>query len=97
VSELTGLPVSEAMGKSLVKDLVHEDSGELVERVLYLALNGTTAALHCTALYCTALYCTVLYCTVLYCTVLYCTVAALHGYGAVAGVECMLARRNRIV
>lgn len=40
VSELTGLPVGEAMGKSLVKDLVHEDSGELVERVLYLALNG---------------------------------------------------------
>nr|AHZ64003.1 phytochrome [Zygnemopsis sp. MFZO] len=40
VSELTGLPVAEAMGRSLVADLVHADSRETVERVLYLALNG---------------------------------------------------------
>nr|AAC49128.1 phytochrome [Mesotaenium caldariorum]prf//2207374B phytochrome photoreceptor [Mesotaenium caldariorum] len=40
VSELTGLPVSEAMGKSLVKDLVQRESREAVERVLYMALNG---------------------------------------------------------
>ncbi|CAI5940448.1 unnamed protein product [Closterium sp. NIES-65] len=40
VSELTGLPVGEAMGRSLVHDLVHEESKEVVERVLYLALQG---------------------------------------------------------
>lgn len=40
VSELTGLPVADARGRSLVKDLVHPDSVETVERVLYLALNG---------------------------------------------------------
>eukprot|EP00897_Mesotaenium_endlicherianum_P000641 jgi/Mesen1/10578/ME000085S09910 len=40
VSELTGLPVGDAMGRSLVKELVHDESLEAVERVLYLALNG---------------------------------------------------------
>ena len=40
VSELTGLPVAEAMGRSLVRDLVHDESKEVVERVLLLALNG---------------------------------------------------------
>nr|AHZ64002.1 phytochrome [Planotaenium ohtanii] len=40
VSELTGLPVTEAMGRSLVQDLVTEESQEVVERLLYLALNG---------------------------------------------------------
>eukprot|EP00850_Spirogloea_muscicola_P003861 SM000016S01849 [mRNA] locus=s16:204838:211537:+ [translate_table: standard] len=40
VSELTGLPVNEAMGSSLVKHIVHPDSAETVERILYLALNG---------------------------------------------------------
>eukprot|EP00245_Coleochaete_scutata_P004794 TRINITY_DN17789_c0_g1_i1.p1 TRINITY_DN17789_c0_g1~~TRINITY_DN17789_c0_g1_i1.p1 ORF type:complete len:1140 (-),score=253.90 TRINITY_DN17789_c0_g1_i1:692-4111(-) len=40
VAELTGLPVTEAMGKSLVRDLVRKDSMETVERLLYLALQG---------------------------------------------------------
>ena len=44
VSELTGLPVAEAMGRSLVQDLVHEESKEVVERVLLLALNGEQCA-----------------------------------------------------
>lgn len=40
VSQLTGLPVSEAMGRSLVGDLVHPESKETLERILFLALNG---------------------------------------------------------
>nr|AHZ64006.1 phytochrome [Mesotaenium braunii] len=40
VSKLTGLSVAEAMGKSLVRELVHDESVEAMERVLYLALNG---------------------------------------------------------
>ncbi|KAH9559737.1 hypothetical protein CY35_06G072100 [Sphagnum magellanicum] len=40
VAELTGLPVGEAMGRSLVKDLILVDSVEVVERLLYLALQG---------------------------------------------------------
>nr|AHZ63972.1 phytochrome [Isoetes tegetiformans] len=40
VAELTGLPVGEAMGRSLVKDLVLDESIEVVERLLYLALRG---------------------------------------------------------
>ncbi|KAG0623386.1 hypothetical protein M758_3G170800 [Ceratodon purpureus] len=40
VAELTGLPVGEAMGRSLVKDLILADSVEVVERLLYLALQG---------------------------------------------------------
>ncbi|KAL2628598.1 hypothetical protein R1flu_013284 [Riccia fluitans] len=40
VAELTGLPESEAMGRSLVKDLTPEESVETVERLLYLALQG---------------------------------------------------------
>nr|AHX73747.1 phytochrome [Nothoceros aenigmaticus] len=40
VAELTGLPVSEAMGRSLVKDLVLDESVDTVERLLYLALQG---------------------------------------------------------
>lgn len=41
VAELTGLPVGDAMGRSLVKDLVLEDSAGVVEKLLYLALQGT--------------------------------------------------------
>lgn len=40
VAELTGLPVGDAMGRSLVKDLVLEDSAGVVEKLLYLALQG---------------------------------------------------------
>lgn len=40
VAELTGLPVGEAMGRSLVKDLILEESAEVVERLLYFALEG---------------------------------------------------------
>lgn len=40
VAELTGLPVADAMGRSLVNDLVLEDSAEVVQRLLYLALQG---------------------------------------------------------
>lgn len=40
VAELTGLPVGEAMGRSLVKDLILEEYVEVVERLLYLALQG---------------------------------------------------------
>ncbi|KAF8391129.1 hypothetical protein HHK36_023430 [Tetracentron sinense] len=39
-AELTGLQVSEAMGKSLVNDIVHEDSREGVENHLSRALQG---------------------------------------------------------
>ncbi|XP_051135609.1 phytochrome E-like isoform X2 [Andrographis paniculata] len=38
--ELTGLNVSEATGKSLVKDVVHQDSREVVETLLTRALQG---------------------------------------------------------
>jgi phytochrome B len=40
VAELTGLPVADAMGRSLVNDLILEDSAEVVQRLLYLALQG---------------------------------------------------------
>ncbi|KAJ4703775.1 Phytochrome [Melia azedarach] len=40
VSELTGLPASEAMGKSLVDVVVHEDSRGAVENLIYKALLG---------------------------------------------------------
>ncbi|XP_057431399.1 phytochrome B-2 [Lotus japonicus] len=40
VSELTGLPVEEAMGKSLVRDLVYKESEETVDRLLSRALKG---------------------------------------------------------
>ncbi|PHT39342.1 Phytochrome B [Capsicum baccatum] len=40
VAELTGLSVEEAMGKSLVHDLVHKDSQETAEKLLYNALRG---------------------------------------------------------
>eukprot|EP00475_Leptophrys_vorax_P026987 TRINITY_DN3841_c0_g1_i2.p1 TRINITY_DN3841_c0_g1~~TRINITY_DN3841_c0_g1_i2.p1 ORF type:complete len:771 (-),score=91.47 TRINITY_DN3841_c0_g1_i2:535-2736(-) len=40
VAALTGLPVGEAMGRSLVGDLLHEESKEVLERVLDLALQG---------------------------------------------------------
>lgn len=40
VAELTGLPVGEAMGRSLAKDLIVEESVEIVNRLLYLALQG---------------------------------------------------------
>ncbi|KAI5080573.1 hypothetical protein GOP47_0003756 [Adiantum capillus-veneris] len=40
IAELTGLSVEEAMNRSLVGDLVVEDSAEIVERLLCLALQG---------------------------------------------------------
>nr|AHZ63940.1 phytochrome [Dipteris conjugata] len=40
VAELTGLPVEEAMSRSLVRDLAVDESVETVERLLYLALQG---------------------------------------------------------
>nr|AHZ63941.1 phytochrome [Anemia tomentosa] len=40
VAELTGLPVEEAMNRSLIRDLVVDESVESVERLLYLALQG---------------------------------------------------------
>ncbi|GBG91371.1 hypothetical protein CBR_g52258 [Chara braunii] len=40
VAELTGVSVRDAMGKSLVEELVHQDSIETVERLIYLALQG---------------------------------------------------------
>ena len=40
VSELTGLPVEEAMGKSLVRDLVFKESEETVDKLLSRALKG---------------------------------------------------------
>lgn len=40
IAQVTGLPVSEAMGRSLVKDLVTDESVAVVERLLYLALRG---------------------------------------------------------
>ncbi|KAK6930285.1 PAS fold-2 [Dillenia turbinata] len=40
VAELTGLSVEEAMGKSMVHDLVHKESQEAVEKLLYHALRG---------------------------------------------------------
>nr|UWV21197.1 phytochrome E [Ligustrum ovalifolium] len=40
MSELTGLQAPEAMGKSLVNDIVHEDSRGGVEILLHRALNG---------------------------------------------------------
>lgn len=40
VAELTGLPVDEAMGKSLVQDLVYQESQETVDKLLHNALRG---------------------------------------------------------
>ncbi|OIT24263.1 PREDICTED: phytochrome B-like isoform X1 [Nicotiana attenuata] len=40
VAELTGLSIEEAMGKSLVHDLVHEESQRTVENLLFNALKG---------------------------------------------------------
>ncbi|KAG1371368.1 Phytochrome B [Cocos nucifera] len=40
VAEMTGLPVEEAMGKSLVEDLVFKESAEVVDKLLYRALRG---------------------------------------------------------
>ncbi|KAJ0979946.1 hypothetical protein J5N97_015420 [Dioscorea zingiberensis] len=40
VAELTGLPVEEAMGKSLVRDLAVEGSGSVLDMLLYRALRG---------------------------------------------------------
>lgn len=41
VAELTGLSVDEAMGKSLVQDLVYKESEETAEKLLYRALGGS--------------------------------------------------------
>ncbi|PSS01538.1 Phytochrome B like [Actinidia chinensis var. chinensis] len=40
VAELTGLSVEEAMGKSLVHDLIYKESEETVDKLLYNALRG---------------------------------------------------------
>ncbi|KAL2490088.1 putative phytochrome B [Forsythia ovata] len=40
VAELTGLSVEEAIGKSLVHDLVHKESEEAVDKLLFRALGG---------------------------------------------------------
>ncbi|KAG8372872.1 hypothetical protein BUALT_Bualt12G0112300 [Buddleja alternifolia] len=40
VAELTGLSVEEAMGKSLVHDLVHKESEEIATKLLFNALRG---------------------------------------------------------
>ncbi|KAL2506840.1 Phytochrome B [Abeliophyllum distichum] len=40
VAELTGLSVEEAIGKSLVHDLVHKESEEAVDKLLFRALQG---------------------------------------------------------
>ncbi|KAF7803213.1 phytochrome E isoform X2 [Senna tora] len=40
ISELTGLQANEAVGKSLVKEVVHDDSRETVENILSRALQG---------------------------------------------------------
>ncbi|XP_054779133.1 phytochrome E-like isoform X2 [Prosopis cineraria] len=40
IAELTGLRTSEAMGKSLVNEVVHEDSRENVDNILKRALQG---------------------------------------------------------
>ncbi|CAA3029457.1 phytochrome e [Olea europaea subsp. europaea] len=40
MSELTGLQASQAMGKSLVNDIVHEDSRVVVEVLMHRALKG---------------------------------------------------------
>ncbi|CAI9779723.1 unnamed protein product [Fraxinus pennsylvanica] len=40
VADLTGLSVEEAMGKSLVHDLVHKESVETMDKLLFRALRG---------------------------------------------------------
>ncbi|KAH6814918.1 phytochrome B [Perilla frutescens var. frutescens] len=40
VAELTGLSVEEAMGKSLVHDLVHKESEEIADKLLFHAVRG---------------------------------------------------------
>ncbi|XP_075106270.1 phytochrome E-like isoform X1 [Nicotiana tabacum] len=40
IADLTGLQASEAIGKSLINDIAHEDSHETVEKVLHRALLG---------------------------------------------------------
>ncbi|KAI4298210.1 hypothetical protein L6164_031796 [Bauhinia variegata] len=40
IAELAGLPASEAMGKSLVNEVLHEDSREKVKNILRRALQG---------------------------------------------------------
>ncbi|KAL0457501.1 UNVERIFIED_CONTAM: Phytochrome B [Sesamum latifolium] len=42
VAELTGLSVEEALGKSLVHDLVHKESEEIADKLLFHALRGNT-------------------------------------------------------
>ncbi|XVF66104.1 hypothetical protein PTKIN_Ptkin10aG0007600 [Pterospermum kingtungense] len=44
VAELTGLPVEDAMGKSLVRDLVYKEYQETVDRLLSCALQGNPLA-----------------------------------------------------
>lgn len=44
VAELTGLSVEEAMGKSLVHDLVHKESEEMAHKFLFHALAGNQSS-----------------------------------------------------
>jgi phytochrome B len=46
VAELTGLSVGDAMGRSLIQDLILDESVEVVERLLYLALQGMNLLPH---------------------------------------------------
>jgi phytochrome B len=41
VAELTGLSVEEAMGKSLVHDLVYKEYEEIVDKLIHRAVKGT--------------------------------------------------------
>lgn len=45
VADLTGLPVEEAMGKSLVEDLAFQGSIDVLDRLLFRALRGNLVAL----------------------------------------------------
>lgn len=50
IAELTGLSVEEAMGKSLVHDLVHKESEEIADKLLFHALKGVPFYLKCALL-----------------------------------------------
>jgi PAS domain-containing protein len=54
IAELTGLSVEEAMGKSLVNDLIFKESEEIVEKLLSRALRGIS---HLSFLYNRSFFC----------------------------------------
>ena len=47
IAELTGLQADDAMGKSLVNEVVHEDSHEVIENLLRRALQGNLIFVQC--------------------------------------------------